>query len=74
MGATPITLREAVEHYAETAITEHGLRQAIKRGELPCRMIGRKIMLTIENIDKWAEGELAPQPMEAAGGIRRQDA
>jgi len=57
------TVSTAAQHYAGTALTEAAIRRLARSGEIPCKRVGKKYLITATAIEKWLYGNSA-QPHE----------
>lgn len=65
MSTAPLPASERValsvdEAAARLGVSEWTVRQAIKRGEIPSRRIGHRVLIPAEAIDNFFNGEEAP--------------
>ena len=68
-----VTVREGVQRAKSDGlpVSEHALRQWIKKGEIPTRRAGTKILLYYPNLVSYLQGGDDIRPIAAAPGIRR---
>ena len=62
MAADVITIREAVQRSKAEGVpvSEYTLRQWVKTGAVPVRMIGKKALLYYPNLVKYLQCEISP--------------
>lgn len=56
----PLTLQEAAKHLLRGLVTASTLEAAIKRGELDCERLGRRIVVTPAMIRAWRDRNSRP--------------
>lgn len=74
--ADVVTIREAVERSRAEGlpVSEYSLRQWVKQGRVPVRMIGRKVLIYFPALVRFLQcgdgGDVVRVPQEAASGVR----
>ena len=69
----PMTINQAAEHYKGSGLTKTAIRRALISSEITHVRVGKKYLVTLENIEQWLAGEVAVSKPEEAG-IRRVEA
>jgi hypothetical protein len=77
MTARMRTIEKAAEYIKsvdpDTAITKNSIRQMIKAKKVPCVLVGKKQLLSIDILESYlASGETQAEPQDTSYGVIRQ--
>ncbi len=65
-GSTFRTIPKAAEYMRakdpDCAITENAIRQAVRENKIPCRKVGVKSIVSIEEVGRYFEGAFSTTP------------
>ena len=70
------TIRKAAAYFQEadphTCLRETAIRTLLRAGDVPCAHVGRKYLVTIEALEAYLEGSVAPEKPVKAPPRKRQ--
>ncbi len=61
------------EQDSETALTEYAFRNIVKSGKIPTFKIGNKILLNLDDVDRFLENVTLFVEQKQQKGIRKQE-